>query len=96
MQNDFQRIKAMDIRQVVKLPEWQKLRVGFLGTWKTTPVANVAQLRAFYDPADARKTRIVLNYLTGTGFRSGTIQHPAITAFREEVRENWATKLCCG
>ena len=90
---DFKEVKAMDIRLVVRLPEWQELRASLVGTWKFTPKTNVARLRAFYDPADARKTRIVLNYLTGSGFRTGAIQCPDADALREEVRENWRTKL---
>lgn len=93
---DFQEVRAMDIRLVVRLPEWQELRASLVGTWKFTPKTNVARLRQFYNPDDPIKTRIVLNYLTGSGFRTGAICCPEADAFREEVRENWRTKLSDG
>lgn len=77
-----------DIRKVVDLPEWQALRKQLVGTWKVSPVENVQKLRKFGDDlSDPRKVRILLNYLTGSGFRIGIISHPDITIFREEVRE---------
>lgn len=93
---DFKKVRSMDIRLVVRLPEWQELRRSLVGTWKFTPKANVERLRKFYDPADAIKTRIVLNYLTGSGFRTGAICCAEADALREEVRENWLIKLSDG
>lgn len=75
------------MREVVSLPEWQALRESLVGTWRETPAANVRKLRAFGgDLSDPRRVRILLNYLTGSGFRIGIIQHPAITKYRDEVR----------
>lgn len=91
--NDFQKVRSMDIRLVVRNTRWQSLRLSFIGTWKKTPEKNVMMLRNFYDPENPYKTRIVLNYLTGTCFRSGNITHPEITKFLDEVRKNWYYKL---
>lgn len=91
--NDFQKVRSMDIRSVVRDSQWQILRRSFLGTWKKTPEKNVTMLRNYYDPENPYKTRIVLNYLTGTCFRSGNVSHPAITELLEEVRKNWYSKL---
>lgn len=83
-------IVSEDIRKVVALPEWQALRGDLVGTWKKTPEENVKRLRAFGgDLTDPRKVRILVNYLTGSGFRIGVISHPEITKYLEEVREAW-------
>jgi hypothetical protein len=79
-----------DIKEVVNLPEWQELRKSFIGTWKKTPEENVAKLHSFLgsiSETDDRKLRIVHNYLTGSGFRSGNISHPSITKLLNQVRE---------
>jgi hypothetical protein len=83
-------IVSEDIRKVVDLPEWQALRKDLVGTWKKTPEENVRRLREFGgDLSDPRKVRILINYLTGSGFRIGIISHPEITKYRDEVREVW-------
>jgi len=79
----------MDIREIVNLPEWQELRKSLVGSWKHTPKENVQKLRAFgEDLSDPRKVRLLLNYLTGSGFRLKVISHPEIDAFREEVKRH--------
>jgi|SRR5690349_3688033 len=76
-----------DIREVVALPEWQALRKDLVGTWTKTPAGNAALLRSFLgDGTDDRRVRILLNYLTGTGFRIGRIAHPEIDRLLAEVR----------
>jgi hypothetical protein len=77
-----------NIQQLVKDPEWQKLRKSLVGTWKDTPADNVQKLRDYLGPkpwTDAVKLRIVHNYLTGSGFRIGVISHPDITNLRNQV-----------
>lgn len=84
------KILAEDIRKVVDLPEWQELRKSLVGTWTKTPQENVKKLRDFGgDLSDSRRVRILLNYLTGSGFRIGIISSPEISKFRDEVREAW-------
>ncbi|UPT53353.1 hypothetical protein [Synechococcus phage Ssp-JY38] len=78
-----------DIRDVVNDTEWQALRGGFVGTWKRTPAANVVKLREYLGPLDAveyLRFRRVYNYLTGSAFRIGVIQHPDIDVLLSELR----------
>lgn len=77
-----------DIQEFVKDEEWQTLRKTFLGTWSKTPAENVAKLREFLGPLDKatyERLHIVLNYLTGTGFRTGRISHDEISKLRSEI-----------
>lgn len=77
-----------DIKELVKDPEWQKLRKSLEGQWKKRPEWCVEQLRKYLGPIEKTsedKLRIVLNYLTGTGFRTGRISHPEITKLRAEI-----------
>jgi len=81
---------AKDISEDVKLEAWQKLREELVGTWKEEPEQNVKKLRAFLGEirqAEDRRLRIVQNYLVGTAFRTGAIQHPAIDKLLKEVQE---------
>jgi hypothetical protein len=78
----------MSITQVVGDPEWQALRSSFLGTWKFQAGLNCARLREYLgDMLDPFRLRRVLNYLTGSGFRSGNIKNPAIQELLSQVRE---------
>jgi len=87
-------VRSMDIKKVVDDPDWQKLREGFVGTWKAAPVHNTALLRGYVgDMSDPLKVRRVLNYLTGSGFRIGVISHPDITKLRDEIRAKWKHML---
>ncbi len=66
--------KGKDIREIVDNPEWQVIRRGFLGTWKSNVAGNVVVLRKYLgDMSDEMKLVRVLNYLTGSGFRMGVI-----------------------
>jgi len=77
----------LDIRDVVRDPQWQRLRQGLVGTWKRQPAENVRLLRDYAgDFTDPLRLRRLHNYLTGTAFRIGAIQHPDITALLQEVR----------
>lgn len=78
----------VDKKELVNLPEWQRLRESLLGTWSKSPEDNVKKLRDFLgdlSTTDERRLRIILNYLTGTGFRLGKISHPSIQKLRTEV-----------
>lgn len=82
--------KSMDIRKVVKDEEWQKIRKSFLGTWMKQPERNVETLRNYLGSFDdPMKIRRVLNYITGTGFRSGRIKHPSIDLLHNEILKIW-------
>jgi hypothetical protein len=80
-----------DIKEIVKDPEWQKIRESLKGQWKENPEWCIKQLRRYIGPiktADEKKLKIVLNYLTGTGFRTGTISsrdNPSISKLRGEI-----------
>ncbi|HQC61357.1 MAG TPA: hypothetical protein PLA60_03260 [Candidatus Pacearchaeota archaeon] len=72
----------------IKEEEWQKVRRSLIGNWKKRPEWCCRQLRNYLGPiktAPYEKLIIVLNYLTGTGFRTGNIQHPCITKLKLEI-----------
>ena len=81
-----------DVKEIVKDKEWQKLRKSLLGgRWKEKPDWCVQQLRKYLGSitsTDEKKLRIVMNYLTGTAFRVGTIssrENPSISKLRGEI-----------
>jgi len=86
----WERYGKHNIKDVVKLEEWQKLRESLVGTWKNSPKENVDKLKKFLgdlSKTSDQKLRIVHNYLTGSGFRSQIISHTSITQLLKEVRE---------
>ena len=94
-------IQESKISELVKDPEWQALRSSLVGTWKTYPERNCQLLRNYLDnlsECSIEKLRIVMNYLTGSGFRMGIIKHPCISQLRKDIsvemkrRKNQATK----
>lgn len=84
-------MKETPISELVKNKEWQKVRESLLGQWKTKSEWCIKQLRDYLGPIDEAsedKLKIVMNYLTGTGFRIGTISsrdNPGIPALRGEI-----------
>ncbi len=81
-------MKEQPISQLVKREDWQKLRSSLVGTWKKTPEENVRKLREWLGDlgkTEYSKLRIVMNYLTGSGFRSGKIKHEEIQKLRDEI-----------
>ena len=77
------------IQDLVKDEEWQKLRSSLVGTWKTNPERNCKLLRNYLgdiNKCSDNKLRIMLNYLTGSGFRIGKIKHKCIDKLREDVK----------
>jgi len=73
---------------LVKSPEWQAVRKSLLGQWSKRPEWCCAQLRKYLGPirnASDDKLDVVMNYLTGTGFRTGRIKHPCINKLRGEI-----------
>lgn len=78
-----------DIRVIVADPEWQAIRGAFVGTWKVRPGLNVETLRRYLyavSPVEYLRFRRVYNYLTGSAFRIGVIQHPDIDVLLAELR----------
>jgi len=77
-----------EMKELVKNQEWQKLRSSLVGTWKTQLEHNVSKLRNFLgniNTTSEDKLRIVMNYLTGSGFRSGRIKSESIQKLRSEI-----------
>lgn len=74
--------------KLVRSEAWQKVRKSLLGQWKKRPEWCCSQLRKYLgsvSSASNDKIRVVQNYLTGTGFRTGTIKHPCITQLRTQM-----------
>jgi len=73
---------------LVRSPEWQAVRKSLLGKWKEDPEWCCAQLRKYLgtiSTTDQDKIKVVMNYLTGTGFRTGRIKHACITKLRMQL-----------
>lgn len=76
------------IGELVKSPEWQKVRKSLLGNWSEKPEWCCKQLRDYLGNISSTtndKIRIVMNYLTGTGFRLNKITHPCISKLRSQL-----------
>jgi hypothetical protein len=74
--------------KLVRSPEWQAVRKSLLGTWAKEPQKSCAKLKSYLgsvSSASNDKIRVVMNYLTGTGFRTGRIKHPCISALRAQM-----------
>ena len=74
--------------RLVRSPQWQAVRKSLLGQWKERPDWCCSQLRRYLGSVSNTsndKIRVVMNYLTGTGFRTGRIKHPCISALRTQM-----------
>ena len=74
--------------KLVKSAQWQAVRKSILGQWAKRPDWCCAQLRKYLGPLNkthSDKIRVVMNYLTGTGFRTGRIKHPCISNLRTQM-----------
>jgi hypothetical protein len=82
--NDLSEVN--DMKSLVNNAQWQAVRKSLLGQWSKNPTSCCAKLRSYLtsNPSDD-KLRIVMNYLTGSGFRSGRIKHPCISALRAQI-----------
>jgi len=81
-------LEKKSVKEIVKRKDWQSLREKLKGTWTKTPTSNVSKLRKWLGPirnTSDDKLRIVMNYLTGTGFRTGKIKHESISKLREQI-----------
>ena len=73
---------------LVQSKEWQKLREKLLNHWMQRPEWCCRQLRNYLGnvgTAPIEKLNVVMNYLTGTGFRTGRIKHPCIQSIRNQI-----------
>ena len=78
------------IKDLVQDPAWQKVRQSLLGKWKEQPEWCCSQLRKYLGNIKTTKhikLRIVMNYLVGTGFRTGKIKHECIDKLRKEISD---------
>lgn len=74
--------------KLVRSSQWQAVRKSLLGQWKQRPDWCCAQLRKYLGSASSAskdKIKVVMNYLVGSGFRTGRIKHPCITALRTQL-----------
>jgi len=74
--------------KLVRSDQWQAVRKSFLGQWKQRPDWCCSQLRRYIGSLSSTsndKIKVVMNYLTGTGFRTGNIKHPCITKLRTQM-----------
>jgi len=76
------------ISEITKDPNWQKVRKSLLGKWKENPTWCCNQLKQYLGnirTTDEKKLRIVMNYLTGFGFRMGKIKNQCIQNIRDSI-----------
>ena len=82
---------------LVRSSEWQAVRRSLLGQWAKRPQWCCAQLRRYLGPINKTSTdklNVVMNYLTGTGFRTGRIKHTCIQTLRNQIsKERLRRKL---
>jgi hypothetical protein len=73
---------------LVRSADWQKVRQSLLGQWKGRPEWCCSQLRKYLGNISSThkdKIKVVMNYLTGSGFRTGRIKNPCITKLRAQL-----------
>jgi len=73
---------------LVRSDDWQAVRKRLLGQWMSRPEWCCSQLRGYLGStsiASSDKLNVVMNYLTGTGFRTGRIKHSCIQSLRTQI-----------
>lgn len=73
---------------LVRSSQWQAVRKSLLGQWSERPTWCCTQLRRYLGSISSTskdKIKVVMNYLTGTGFRTGKIKHPCILKLRTQL-----------
>lgn len=74
--------------KLVSSDEWQAVRKSLLGNWKEKPEWCCSQLRKYLGALNKTsndKIKVVMNYLVGSGFRTGRIKHPCISTLRSQM-----------
>ena len=73
---------------LVKSSSWQTVRKRLLGQWSSRPKWCCSQLNMYLGSLNGTsndKIKVVMNYLTGTGFRTGRIKHACISKLRTQM-----------
>lgn len=73
---------------LVKSRQWQQVRQSLLGKWKGNPEWCCSQLRKYLGNISSthkEKIKVVMNYLTGSGFRTGRIKPPCVLKLRAQL-----------
>jgi len=81
--------------KLVGSAEWESVRKSLLGQWKDKPEWCCSQLRKYLGSvsgASNDKIKVMMNYLTGTGFRTGRIKHSCISAIRTQMSSEIAKR----
>jgi len=81
--------------KLVRSDAWQAVRKSLLGQWKERPDWCCSQLRKYLGNVSSTsndKIKVVMNYLTGTGFRTGRIKHACISALRAQMSSEIAKR----
>ncbi len=81
--------------KLVGTPKWEKVRKSLLGQWKGRPDWCCSQLKKFLGSisgASNDEIKVVMNYLTGTGFRTGRIKHSCISKLRTQISSEIAKR----
>lgn len=74
--------------KLVRDDSWQTVRKSLLGQWKEHPEQCCSKLRSYLGAiatTDNDKIRVVMNYLVGSGFRTGKIKHSCIVILRTQM-----------
>jgi hypothetical protein len=74
--------------KLVRSEEWQTVRKSLLGNWMKKPDWCCSQLRKYLGSINKThndKIRVVMNYLTGTGFRTGRIKPSCAVTLRQQL-----------
>ena len=74
--------------KLVSSSDWIRVRKSLLGKWKANPKWCCSQLKNYFGNISTTsndKIKVVMNYLTGTGFRTGKIKHPCISNLRAQL-----------
>jgi hypothetical protein len=81
--------------KLVRSEDWQKVRKSLLGKWMNDPEWCCSQLKKYLgslNKTDNDKIRVVMNYLTGTGFRTGKIKPPCAVSLRQQLSSEIAKR----
>ena len=82
--------KRESISELVKNEEWQKVRRSMLGKWVAQPQWCCDQLTNYLGSITTTtndKLRIVMNYATGSVFRTGKVKHPCVADIRRSISD---------
>ena len=96
MRMKAEKVRAMNIKEVVDNDEWQIVRKSLIGNWKNNHLKNVHTLREYFNSNynDPLAIRRLVNVLTGSVHRVGhTFNQKETDIIRFDVRVRWAEML---